>query len=177
MTAGFGCVRLRIGPERIGVVSVRTAADLLGNRNWPGPRNEQYAFAARVVSDALVGHCKPHVAAKAFARAARNAGVLDADEIRPRQKPPSRPRQIGRVNDSFGPPVRVTFRPGASLEIHSVADVAACLLKHWRHDCRDEAYLAALEACLSVRAGMAGPALTRRAFARAAARAGAVCER
>jgi hypothetical protein len=169
-------VRIRVGKDHRGVVSVRAAADLLCRQEWPGPRDQEYDSAARVLSDALAGHCKPQVAARVFAAAARKAGILDtAEGFEIRSGPSPRPNLYSRATArglAFQQPVRVTFRPSAMVEVRSVADASTCLLRHWPHDCGNAAYIAALRACLQARAGLINAAEARLAFIVAAVTCG-----
>ena len=72
----------------------------------------------------------------------------------------------------FPGPVHMQAEPGETVEVASTAEATRCLLKYWRRECMDEAYLLAMKICLKVSAGMAEPEAARAAFAAAALQAG-----
>jgi hypothetical protein len=58
------------------VSSVTDAALVLAHPAWPRKNTAEYRDTARIVSEAVAGHCRSSVALAAFKRLAADAGVL-----------------------------------------------------------------------------------------------------
>jgi len=68
-------IRTSLGPRR-SVDCVADAARALASVNWPKKDSARYRETARIVDDALFGHCNPTTALEAFRKLAAEDGVL-----------------------------------------------------------------------------------------------------